>query len=54
MTIKQELGDAVAAAIEHEVDIITDSEWFQTLIQKAVRVELAKMRGEIKNETQNI
>jgi hypothetical protein len=54
MTIKQILGDAVAATIEHEVDIITDSEWFKTLIQKAVRVELAKMRGEIKSETQNI
>ena len=37
MTIKNKLTEALDEVVSHHIDIITDSDWFEDLIEKKVK-----------------
>jgi hypothetical protein len=36
MNLREQIGQQIIEAVEHNVDVITDSEWFIEIIQKSV------------------
>jgi len=49
LNLREQIGQQIIEAVELNVDVITNSEWFREIVQEAVRVELAKNKQEAIN-----
>jgi|19_taG_2_1085344.scaffolds.fasta_scaffold151597_2 hypothetical protein len=49
MGIHEKIGEVIKEVISHEIDIITDSDWFEDLVEKKLK-ELMNKKQKIKNK----